>query len=152
MATQEMLRGNWNTIVGAVKERFGQITGDDLNKVKGNIDQFTGLLQRKAGQTREQVEEFLQECCEGAEDRLSGAARTASNAAAQASQYVSDTVAGVGRYASEGLDYASESAERGYEYARDVVERRPLESVALVAGASLLAGVMIGLCLSNRRS
>ncbi len=140
MATQEMLRGNWNSIVGVVKEKFGQITGDDLAKVQGNIDQLVGLLQRKTGQTREQVEAFLDDCCSSASGYASAAAESAANMASQASQYVTD-----------GYERAAESAGRSYEYARDTVERRPLESVAIVAGVSLLTGVLLGLSLGNRR-
>ncbi len=140
MTTHEALRGNWNTIVGAVKEKFGQITGDDLAKVEGNLDQFVGLLQRKTGQTRQQVEAFMEECCSGASGYLYSAAETAANAATQASRYIAD-----------GYKHATDEAERGYDYARKTVERRPLESVALVAGASLLAGVLLGISLGNRR-
>ncbi len=140
MATQEMFRGNWNSIVGAVKDKFGQITGDDLLRVEGNLDQFVGLMQKKAGQTREQVEQFLEECC-------SASSKTFSNAV----ESVAATAGQAGRYVSDGYRYAADSVERGYEQTRDVVERRPLESLALVAGASLLAGVLIGLSLSAKR-
>ena len=140
MATQEMFRGNWNSIVGAVKEKFGQITGDDLMRVEGNLDQFVGLMQKKAGQTREQVEQFLEEC-------YSASSKTFSNAV----ESVAATAGQAGRYVSDGYRYAADSVERGYEQTRDVVERRPLESLALVAGASLLAGVLIGLSLSAKR-
>lgn len=140
MTTQEALRGNWNTIVGAVKEKFGQITGDELSKVEGNLDQFVGLLQRKTGQTRQQAEAFLEECCSGASGYFSSAAESAANAATQASQYIAD-----------GYQHAADRAERGYDFARTAVERRPVESIALVAGASLLAGVLLGLSLGNRR-
>ncbi len=140
MATQEMLRGNWNSIVGAVKEKFGQITGDDLMRVQGNLDQFVGLMQKKAGQTREQVEQFLEECC-------SSSSKTFSNAV----ESVAATAGQAGRYVSDGFRYAADSVERGYDQAHDVVERRPLESVALVAGVSLIAGVLIGLSLCGKR-
>lgn len=150
MTTQEMVRGNWNSIVGAIKERFGDITNDDLTKVQGNMDQLIGLIQRKAGQSRQQVEQFLEQCCSDG-GIVSQAANAAGHAASQASKMVSDAVAGAGQYATEGYKYVSDQAEQGYDYARNVVERRPIESIALVAGASLIAGVLVGLSLGNRR-
>lgn len=140
MVNQEVLRGNWNSIVGMVKEKFGQITGDDLSKVDGNIEQFVGLLQRKTGQTKQQVEAFLEECCGNASSYVSSATEAAGKAASHASRFVAD-----------GYERVAEGAERGYDYARSAVGRRPVESVALVAGVSLLAGVLLGLSLCNRR-
>lgn len=140
MTNQEILQGNWNSIIGSVKARFGQITGDDLLRVQGNWDQLVGLLQKRAGQTREQVEAFLNQCCAEAESAYQRAADSTATAADQAGQYIRD-----------GYAQVADSAERGYGYARDVVERRPVESVAIVAGVSLLTGVLIGLSLGTRR-
>lgn len=151
MTTQEMVRGNWNSIVGAIKERFGDITNDDLSKVQGNIEQLVGLIQRKAGQSRQQVEQFLEQCCSETSGLVSQAASKAGQAATQASKMVADAAAGAGQYATEGYKYVAGQAEQGYGYARNVVERRPIESIALVAGASLIAGVLVGLSLGSRR-
>lgn len=140
MVSQEALRGNWNSIVGMVKEKFGQITGDELSKVEGNMEQFVGLIQRKTGQTKQQVEGFLSECCDNAGSYLSSATEAAGKAASQASRFVA-----------EGYDKVAQGAERSYDYTRSTVERRPFQSVALVAGVSLLAGVLLGLSLGNRR-
>ena len=140
MVNQEALRGNWKSIVGKVKEKFGEITGDELSKVEGNMEQFVGLIQRKTGQTKQQVETFLTECCDNAGSYLSSATDAAGKAASQASQFVAD-----------GYDKVAQGAERGYDYAKNTMERRPVESVALVAGVSLLAGVLLGLSLGNRR-
>ena len=63
MVTQEKLSSNWHSIVGAIKEKFGQVTGDDLTRVQGNVDQLVGLLERKTGQTRESIEAFINDCC-----------------------------------------------------------------------------------------
>lgn len=139
MINQEMLKSNWNAIVGAVQETFGQISGDDLARVQGNVEQFFGLMQQKAGQSREQVEQFLADFSESAGSTISNAMETASEMATDATRYVS-----------QGYEAAAESAERGYDYAREVVERRPIESLAVVVGTSLLAGVLIGLSLSRR--
>ncbi len=129
MVTQESISGHWHSIVGAVKEKFGQITGDDLTKLQGNLDQLVGLIQRKTGQTREQIESFLEDCC-----------TQAGTTYQKASQAIDD-----------GIHRLSEQADQGYRVARETVERRPMESVAVVAGLGLLAGVAIGISMATRR-
>jgi len=41
---------------GQVKEWWGELTDDDLDKAGGKADQLIGLLQQKYGYTREQAE------------------------------------------------------------------------------------------------
>ena len=48
MISQESLKGNWNQIVGAVRHEFGQITGDDLSRVRGSVEELMGMIQEKS--------------------------------------------------------------------------------------------------------
>ena len=50
MSTQEKLVGNWNQIKGKVKQRWGQLTDDELSEVEGHFDQLVGLVQQKTGE------------------------------------------------------------------------------------------------------
>jgi uncharacterized protein YjbJ (UPF0337 family) len=129
MVAQETLSGNWHAIVGAIKEKFGQITGDDLTRVQGNVDQLIGLIERKTGQTREQIEAFLSDCCNQAGTTY----RKASN------------------MLDEGIHRVSEQADHGYQVAKDTVAKRPMESIAVVAGLGLLAGIAIGVSMASRK-
>ena len=61
MSTQERMIGNWNQIKGKVKQRWGQLTDDELSEVEGNIDQLVGLIQQKTGDAREQIERVVNE-------------------------------------------------------------------------------------------
>ena len=38
MSTQEKMMGNWNQLKGKVKQKWGQLTDDELSEVEGNID------------------------------------------------------------------------------------------------------------------
>src|SRR3954447_17978157 len=53
------LQGRWNTLRGKVKERWGQLTDDDLQIQGGNVDQLVGRIQQKTGEGREAIEKFL---------------------------------------------------------------------------------------------
>jgi uncharacterized protein YjbJ (UPF0337 family) len=140
MVSQETLSGNWNSIVGKVKEKFGQITNDDLTKIHGNMDQLVGLIERKAGQTREQAEEFLSAFYDKAEGTFRNVSQKGHQAYNQASEMLD-----------EGMKQVSQKAGEGYEYAKDTVTRRPAESLAVVAGLGLLAGIAIGISMFSKR-
>jgi uncharacterized protein YjbJ (UPF0337 family) len=53
----DVFEGKWKQLRGQVKEWWGKLTDDDLDKVDGKLDRFLGLLQEKYGYTREQAEE-----------------------------------------------------------------------------------------------
>jgi uncharacterized protein YjbJ (UPF0337 family) len=42
---------------GKVKEQWGKLTDDDLDKIEGRSDQMIGLLQQRYGYAREKAEE-----------------------------------------------------------------------------------------------
>ena len=46
-------------VSGQVKEKWGNLTDDDLQIQGGNVDQVVGKIQQKTGETREAIEEFL---------------------------------------------------------------------------------------------
>jgi uncharacterized protein YjbJ (UPF0337 family) len=53
---QDVFEGKWKEMRGQVKEWWGELTDDDLEKAEGKADQLIGLLQQKYGYTREQAE------------------------------------------------------------------------------------------------
>jgi uncharacterized protein YjbJ (UPF0337 family) len=52
----DFLEGNWNQFKGAVRERWGDLTDDDLDRIHGNREQFVGRLQERYGIMRDQAE------------------------------------------------------------------------------------------------
>jgi uncharacterized protein YjbJ (UPF0337 family) len=49
------LRGNWNLLKGKLKEKYGQLTDDDLSYIEGKEEQLIGILQNKLHKKREEV-------------------------------------------------------------------------------------------------
>tara|TARA_A100001391_G_scaffold135816_1_gene94531 strand:+ start:407 stop:841 length:435 start_codon:yes stop_codon:yes gene_type:complete len=66
MSTQQQMKGQWNSIRGSVKEKYGQITDDELSQVEGDQEQLIGLIQQKVGAARSEVEDFLSKIYEDA--------------------------------------------------------------------------------------
>lgn len=56
---QDIFEGKWKEMKGQVKEWWGKLTDDDLERVDGKADQLVGLLQQRYGYTKERAEEEL---------------------------------------------------------------------------------------------
>lgn len=123
MVTQEQMYGHWQELVGRIRERWGQVTDSELNEVHGNFEQLIGLIQQKTGETRAEIERWLDELNEQSSDR----ARQFGEAVHGAAQDV------------------KERMRDRYTTTRHVIRRHPARSVALAFGAGLAIGVVIGL-------
>jgi len=53
------LKGQWNELKGRVKERWGELTDDELDRVEGRRDQLIGAIQQRYGKARHEAEEEL---------------------------------------------------------------------------------------------
>ncbi|MGB7527219.1 MULTISPECIES: CsbD family protein [Sphingobacterium] len=53
------LKGKWNIIKGKVKQKYADLTDDDLLYVEGKEDELYGRLQEKTGKTREEVKSWI---------------------------------------------------------------------------------------------
>ena len=70
MLNQDVFEGKWKEMRGQVKEWWGKLTDDDLERAGGKTDQLIGLLQQKYGYTRERAEqEFTRRLEEVKENR-----------------------------------------------------------------------------------
>jgi len=52
--------GKWMQFKGMVKEQWGKLTDDDLDKIAGKRDQLLGKVQERYGIAREEAERQLQ--------------------------------------------------------------------------------------------
>jgi uncharacterized protein YjbJ (UPF0337 family) len=53
------MKGNWNIAKGKLKKQWAHLTDDDLRYEEGKDDELIGRIQKRTGQTREQVEQAL---------------------------------------------------------------------------------------------
>ena len=49
------MKGNWNEIKGKLKQKYGQLTDDDLEFAEGKEDELLGRLQKRLGRTRDEL-------------------------------------------------------------------------------------------------
>ena len=49
------VKGAWNEVKGKLKQKYGQLTDDDLIFAEGKDDELYGRLQQKLGKTKEEI-------------------------------------------------------------------------------------------------
>jgi uncharacterized protein YjbJ (UPF0337 family) len=52
-------KGSWNEVKGKLKQKYAQLTDDDLTYTEGKDDELVGRLQKKLGKTAEEIREIL---------------------------------------------------------------------------------------------
>ena len=48
---KDQMKGNWNELKGKLKQKYGDLTDDDLTYTEGKEDEMLGKLQKKLGKT-----------------------------------------------------------------------------------------------------
>lgn len=134
---QQQLAGNWNEIKGALKKKWGQLTDQDLKGMEGNLDQLIGLLQRKTGETREKIEQFLGEI-------------SPESLVQQVASSTREYVEKAGEQVGQAYDQVAERVQQGYETVEERIQNNPAQSVAVAFGAGILAGLLVGVLLRSR--
>ena len=124
----QTIQGEWNNLCCLARQRWNQLTEDDLRVQEGNIEQLVGRIQQKTGEGREAIEKYFSEMTA----RGSSAVAHAAEAAGQYAHQVSDQI-----------------RER-YDNAESLVRHHPTETVVAVFGIGLVAGLIVGLAIRAR--
>jgi len=53
--TTLQIKGNWNEIKGKLKQKYGQLTDDDLVFATGKEEELLGRLQQRLGKKKEDI-------------------------------------------------------------------------------------------------
>ncbi len=54
------LKGNWNEIKGKMKQKYASLTDDDLMYDEGKDDELLGRIQKKVGQSKDEVIKWIE--------------------------------------------------------------------------------------------
>ena len=52
-------KGNWNEVAGKLKQKFANLTDDDLLFKEGKEEELLGRLQKKLGKSKEEIHKLL---------------------------------------------------------------------------------------------
>lgn len=53
------LKGSWNEAKGKLKQKYGELTDDDLTFAEGKEDELLGRLQKRLGKTKDEIRKEL---------------------------------------------------------------------------------------------
>ncbi len=53
------IKGNWNELKGKLKQKYSELTDDDLIFTEGKEDELFGRLQKKLGKTKDEIKKEL---------------------------------------------------------------------------------------------
>ncbi|MBL0745121.1 CsbD family protein [Chryseolinea lacunae] len=54
------IKGTWNEAKGKLKQKYGELTDDDLTFAEGKEDELIGRLQKRLGKTKDEVRKELE--------------------------------------------------------------------------------------------
>ncbi len=61
------IKGNWNEIKGKVREQWGDLTDDDIDRIEGQTEQLVGAIQKRYGKSLEEARDEVREWRRSAE-------------------------------------------------------------------------------------
>lgn len=57
--TKLIIKGNWNEIKGKIKQKYADLTDDDLIYVEGKEDELLGRLEKKMGKAKNEIRDLI---------------------------------------------------------------------------------------------
>jgi len=53
------MKGNWNEMKGKIKQKYANLTDDDLLYEEGKEEELYGRIQKRTGQTKEEIKAWI---------------------------------------------------------------------------------------------
>lgn len=57
----EKVRGNWSIVKGTLKQKWADLTDDDLLYEEGKEEELMGRIEKKTGETKETINKYIDE-------------------------------------------------------------------------------------------
>ena len=57
--TKLEIKGSWNEVNGKLKQKYGNLTDDDLTFAEGKDEELLGRLQKKLGRSKEEIRQEI---------------------------------------------------------------------------------------------
>ena len=54
---EDIFKGKWKELKGSVKEKWGNLTDDEVTEVEGKSEKLVGILQEKYGYSKDKAQE-----------------------------------------------------------------------------------------------
>jgi uncharacterized protein YjbJ (UPF0337 family) len=61
LMTKLQIKGTWNEAKGKLKQKYADLTDDDLLFEEGKEDELLGRIQKRTGEAKEKIRSFIEE-------------------------------------------------------------------------------------------
>ncbi|MEX0721629.1 MAG: CsbD family protein [Balneolaceae bacterium] len=55
------VKGNWNEVKGKLKQKYSELSDDDLKYAEGKEEEMLGRLQQKLGKSKDEIRKEINE-------------------------------------------------------------------------------------------
>ena len=59
--TKMQMKGTWNEMKGKLKQKYAELTDDDLTFVEGKEDELLGRMQQRLGKSKDDLRREIEE-------------------------------------------------------------------------------------------
>jgi uncharacterized protein YjbJ (UPF0337 family) len=139
MANTTALQGKCDQVRKMLKQRWNELTDEDLRFASGNVDQLIARIHHRTGEARDAIEQFLASVTDSGASAMSGAVKNVGQYAREASDQFRD---GYGRFTDE--------VGRQFDRSQELIREKPAHSIATAFAVGILFGAVIGLVLRSR--
>jgi uncharacterized protein YjbJ (UPF0337 family) len=56
---RDVFKGQWKQLKGEVQRQWGELTDDEVDRIEGDAEKLTGILQERYGWAREDAEQRI---------------------------------------------------------------------------------------------
>lgn len=140
--------GSWNQVKGKLRQKFGQLTDDDLNFAEGKGEELLGRLEHKLGMGADQLHRTLNDLKSsinsgGVRETIEQARAKVSEVADEIKTAASAKSDELKAQAGEVYEEARQRARTVHEDAEEYIRSNPRESVFTALVAGFVVGLMI---------
>jgi uncharacterized protein YjbJ (UPF0337 family) len=57
----DQIAGNWKQVQGSIRQQWGKLTDDDLERAKGHRDTLRGIIQERYGIAKDEADRQLRD-------------------------------------------------------------------------------------------
>jgi uncharacterized protein YjbJ (UPF0337 family) len=61
----DVLKGKWNQLKGKVRQQWGELTDDDVDRIQGDSEVLMGRIQERYGRTRDEAQHEVDRWLQG---------------------------------------------------------------------------------------
>ena len=117
------MKGNWKQASGKIRETWGDLTDDDLQRARGSQDQLVGVIQQRYGIAREEAKKQVDDFFNASNGMVAQVKTAVTDRAHEVEDYFKNT------------DYSDMVGDL-----RKVISKHPLPSLFVGIGVGYLLG------------